>query len=72
MGLASAFVVYIRNQQEKTQEASDELKEASHFYELTPFNGMSKVEADVLEQRVCRSLERNPRLTLYFIIVPYI
>ncbi len=24
------------------------------------------------EQGVCRSLERNPRLTLYFIIVPYI
>ncbi|MBD5359050.1 MAG: hypothetical protein HDR88_19005 [Bacteroides sp.] len=39
-------------QQKKTQAASDELKEASNSYEMTPFNGMSKDEAAVLERRV--------------------
>ncbi|WMI41424.1 hypothetical protein [Parabacteroides distasonis] len=42
----------IRIQQEKTQEAWEELKEASNSYEMTPFNGMSKQEAAVLERRV--------------------
>ena len=42
----------IEAQQKKTQAASDELKEASNSYEMTPFNGMSKDEAAVLEQRV--------------------
>ena len=42
----------IEAQKTKTQEASDELKEASNSYEMTPFNGMSKDEAAVLERRV--------------------
>lgn len=42
----------IETQQKKTQVASDELKEASNSYEMTPFNGMSKEEAAVLERRV--------------------
>lgn len=42
----------IETQQKKTQEASDELKEASNSYEMTPFNGMSTEEAAVLERRV--------------------
>lgn len=42
----------IEAQQKKTQAASDELKEASNSYEMTPFNGMSKEETDVLERRV--------------------
>ena len=42
----------IETQHKKTQEASDELKEASNSYEMTPFNGMSKDEAAVLERRV--------------------
>ncbi len=42
----------IRSQQEKTQEAWEELKEASNSYEMTPFNGMSKEEVAVLERRV--------------------
>lgn len=42
----------IQAQQKKTQAASDELKEASNSYEMTPFNGMSKDEAAVLERRV--------------------
>ena len=42
----------IETQQKKTQAASDELKEASNSYEMTPFNGMSKDEAAVLERRV--------------------
>lgn len=42
----------IEAQQKKTQAASDELKEASNSYEMTPFNGMSKDEAEVLERRV--------------------
>ena len=41
----------IEAQQKKTQAASDELKEASNSYEMTPFNGMSKDEAAVLERR---------------------
>ena len=41
----------IETQQKKTQEASDELKEASNSYEMTPFNGMSKDEAAVLDRR---------------------
>ncbi|MDE7420837.1 MAG: hypothetical protein K2N35_11580, partial [Muribaculaceae bacterium] len=41
----------IEAQQNKTQAASDELKEASNSYEMTPFNGMSKDEAAVLERR---------------------
>ena len=44
----------IETQQKKTQVASDELKEASNSYEMTPFNGMSKDEAAVLERRVDR------------------
>lgn len=39
-------------QQKKTQAASDELKEASNSYEMTPFNGMLKDEAALLERRV--------------------
>lgn len=42
----------IETQQKKTQEASGELKEASNSYEMTPFNGMTKEEAAVLERRV--------------------
>ncbi|MDE6551646.1 MAG: hypothetical protein K2K98_01600 [Muribaculaceae bacterium] len=42
----------IEVQQKKTQAASDELKEASNSYEMTPFNGMSQDEAAVLERRV--------------------
>ncbi len=42
----------IEAQQKKTQAASDELKEASNSYEMTPFNGMSQDEAAVLERRV--------------------
>ena len=42
----------IEVQQKKTHAASDELKEASNSYEMTPFNGMSKDEAAVLERRV--------------------
>ncbi len=42
----------IETQQKKTQEASGELKEASNSYEMTPFNGMSKEEAAILERRV--------------------
>lgn len=44
----------IEAQQKKTQTqtASDELKEASNSYEMTPFNGMSKEEAALLERRV--------------------
>ncbi|MBD5239652.1 MAG: hypothetical protein HDS64_07800 [Bacteroidales bacterium] len=41
----------IEAQQKKTQAASDELKETSNSYEMTPFNGMSKDEAAVLERR---------------------
>lgn len=41
----------IEAQQKKTQAASDELKEASNSYEMTPFNGMSKDKAAVLERR---------------------
>ena len=41
----------IEPQQKKTQEASDELKEASNSYEMTPFNGMSKDEAAVLDSK---------------------
>ena len=41
----------IEAQKTKTQEASDELKEASNSYEMTPFNGMSKDEVAVLERR---------------------
>lgn len=41
----------IEAQQKKTQAASDELKEASNSYEMTPFNGMSKDEVAVLERR---------------------
>ena len=44
----------IEAQQKKTQEASDELREASNSYEMTPFNGMSKSEAAVLERGVDR------------------
>ncbi len=47
----------IETQQKKTQEASDELKEASNSYEMTPFNGMSKEEAAVLERRVDKLTE---------------
>ena len=42
----------IEDQQKKTQAASDELKEASNSYEMTPFNGISKEEAAVLERMV--------------------
>lgn len=42
----------IETQQKKTQAASDELKEASNSYEMTPFNGMSREEAAVLKRRV--------------------
>ena len=42
----------IEAQQKKTQAASNELKEASNSYEMTPFNGMSHDEAAVLERRV--------------------
>ena len=42
----------IEAQRKKTQAASDELKEASNSYEMTPFNGMSHDEATVLERRV--------------------
>ena len=42
----------IEVQQKITQAASDELKEVSNSYEMTPFNGMSKDEAAVLERRV--------------------
>lgn len=42
----------IEAQQKKTQAASDELKEASNSFEITPFNGMSKEESAVLERRV--------------------
>ncbi|MBD5583800.1 MAG: hypothetical protein HDQ88_01835 [Clostridia bacterium] len=42
----------IEVQQKKTQAASDELKEASNSYEMTPFNGMSQDEVAVLERRV--------------------
>ena len=42
----------IEAQKTKTQEASNELKEASNSYEMTPFNGMSKDEAAVLQRRV--------------------
>ena len=42
----------IKAQQKKTQVTSDELKEVSNSYEMTPFNGMSKDEAAVLEKRV--------------------
>lgn len=41
----------IETQQKKTQEASDELKEVSNSYEMTPFNGMTKEEAAVLARR---------------------
>ena len=41
----------IVTEQKKTQEASDELKEASNSYEMTPFNGLSKDETAVLERR---------------------
>ncbi len=41
----------IEIQHQKTIEASDEHKEASNSYEMTPFNGMSKAEADILERR---------------------
>lgn len=41
----------IEVQQKKTRAASDELKEASNSYEMTPFNCMSKDEAAVLERR---------------------
>ncbi|MDE7409939.1 MAG: hypothetical protein K2N09_07945 [Muribaculaceae bacterium] len=47
----------IEAQQKKTQAASDELKEASNSYEMTPFNGMSKDEASVLERRVDKLTE---------------
>ena len=47
----------IEAQKTKTQEASDELKEASNSYEMTPFNGMSKDEAAVLERRVDKLTE---------------
>lgn len=42
----------IETQLKKTREANGELKEASNSYEMTPFNGMSKEEAAVLERRV--------------------
>ena len=41
----------IEAQQKKTHVASDELKEASNSYEMTPFNGISKDEAAGLERR---------------------
>lgn len=44
----------IKDQKEKTYEASDELREASNSYEMTPFNGMSENEIWVLEKRVDR------------------
>ena len=44
----------IEAQQKNTQAASDELKEASNSYDMTPFNGMSKDEAAVLERNVDR------------------
>lgn len=47
----------IEAQQKKTQAASDELKDASNSYEMTPFNGMSKDEAAVLERRVDKLTE---------------
>ena len=47
----------IEAQQKKTQAASDELKEASNSYEMTPFNGMSKDEVAVIERRVDKLTE---------------
>lgn len=42
----------IDTQKKNTQEASDELKDASKSFELAPFNGTTKEEAAILERRV--------------------
>lgn len=42
----------IYTQKKNTQDASDELKDASKSFELTPFNGTAKEEAAILERRV--------------------
>ena len=42
----------IDRQYKKTREASDELREISNSYEMTPFNGMSGTEFEILEKKV--------------------
>ena len=42
----------IDTQKKNTQDASEELKDASKSFELTPFNGTTKEEAAILERRV--------------------
>ena len=42
----------IDSQLKKTREARDELREVSNSYEMTPFNGMSKNEVEILERRL--------------------
>ena len=39
-------------QHKKTQEASDELREISNSYEMTPFNGSSKERIELLERKL--------------------
>lgn len=54
----------IEYQHQKTQEASDELREISNSYEMTPFNGSSKERTELLERKLEElkskyQLERN-------------
>ena len=42
----------IDKQLKNTRQASDELREVSNSYEMTPFNGMSKNEVKILERRL--------------------
>ena len=42
----------IDKQLKKTRQASDELREVTNSYEMTPFNGMPQNEVEILEQRL--------------------
>ena len=42
----------IDKQLKKTRQASEELREVSNSYEMTPFNGMSNNEVEILERRL--------------------
>lgn len=47
----------IKTQFAKTRSVSDELREASNSYEMTPFNGRPKNEVAILERRVDKLTE---------------
>ena len=42
----------IDKQLKKTRQASEELREVSNSYKMTPFNGMSNNEVEILERKL--------------------